>query len=36
MAGEVEKAVSRLNEIISFAPKKYSRHFYLLRGLVFE
>jgi hypothetical protein len=33
---DYEKAVSKLNEIISFAPKKYSKHFYLIRGLVFE
>jgi tetratricopeptide (TPR) repeat protein len=36
MTKDYDKAVQKLNEIICFAPKKYSKHFYLIRGVVFE
>ena len=36
LAGSFAKALERLNELISYAPKKYSKHFFLIRGLLYE
>lgn len=36
MMGENSKSLEKLSEIIREAPKKYSKHFFLLRGLIFD
>ncbi len=36
LTGALDKALEKLNELIAYAPKKYSKHFFLIRGLVYE
>jgi hypothetical protein len=36
MSGNYVKALERLSDLVVYPPKKYSKHFFLLRGLVLE
>ena len=36
MMGETQRAIDKASEIINHAPNKYQKHFYLLRGLLYE
>lgn len=36
MMGNWQKSLEKLNDIINNAPRKYSKHFFLIRGLVYE
>lgn len=36
MIGNLTKAMEKTNEIIREAPGKYQKHFFLLRGLLYE
>lgn len=36
MMNEFDKAREKVNEIMSMAPKKYQKNFFLIRGLIYE
>jgi len=36
MMGNYNKSLEKLSELIREAPKKYSKYFFLIRGLIYE